>query len=146
MSRLESSDMWLDIPHGQIKSLMRRLLRRVGEEMLLVGTIRKRQKEWLSHTFRYGDLLTIVMEGRVEGKRPQSLSQAGGGLISASEETGRESGAIESRSAYGRRPKREARYFWQFLSVQRYTSLRSSQYGENENSRIWTLILSSLEH
>ena len=45
------------------------VLRRVGEERSIVN-INRRQRAWLGHTLRHGDLLPLVIEGRVEGRRP----------------------------------------------------------------------------
>ena len=46
------------------------VLRRVGEERLLMETIQRRQRTWIGHTLRHGDLLVVMIEGRMEGKRP----------------------------------------------------------------------------
>ena len=42
-----------------------------------VSTIDKRQRGWLGHTLRHGDLLRIVIEGRVEGRRPPGRLRTG---------------------------------------------------------------------
>ena len=79
--RIESCEMWmwrktLNIQWSE-KVSNEEVLRRVGEERSLLDTIRRRQKTWLGHTIRHGDLLVIVMEGRIEGKRPPGRKRCG---------------------------------------------------------------------
>ena len=45
------------------------VLRRVGEERILMEIIQRRQRTWIGHTLRHGDLLVVMIEGRIEGKR-----------------------------------------------------------------------------
>ena len=45
------------------------VLRRVDEEKSIISTIKKRQRAWLGHTLHNSDLLPLVIEGRVEGRR-----------------------------------------------------------------------------
>ena len=40
----------------------------VDEEKSIISTIKKRQKAWLGHTLCHGDLLPLVIEGRVKGR------------------------------------------------------------------------------
>ena len=40
------------------------VIRRVGEERSIVNIIHRRQRAWLGHTLRHGDLLPLVIEGR----------------------------------------------------------------------------------
>ena len=46
------------------------VLRRVGEERISMEIIQRRQGTWIGHTLRHGDLLVVMIEGRIEGKRP----------------------------------------------------------------------------
>ena len=48
------------------------VLRRVEEEKRIISATDKRQRAWLGHTLRHGDLLPIVIEGRVEGIKEAS--------------------------------------------------------------------------
>ena len=50
----------------------------VGEKQKALDIIRNRQRRWLGHTLRHGDLLTIVMEGRIQGKNPPGGRRIGG--------------------------------------------------------------------
>ena len=50
----------------------------VGEKQKALDIIRNRQRRWLRHTLRHGDLLTIVMEGRIQGKKPPGGRRIGG--------------------------------------------------------------------
>ena len=79
--RLESCKMWLcrrilDISWSD-KISNDEVLRRVEEEKSIISTIGKRQRAWLGHTLRQGDLLPIVIEGRVEGRRPPGRPRTG---------------------------------------------------------------------
>ena len=42
----------------------------VGEERAIICVINRRQRVWLGHTLRHGDLVPLVIEGRIIGKRP----------------------------------------------------------------------------
>ena len=53
------------------------VLRRVEEEKSVISTIDKRQRAWLRHTLRHGDLLPIVIEGIVGGRRPPGRPRTG---------------------------------------------------------------------
>ena len=45
------------------------VLRCVGVERSIVNIINRRQRAWMGHKLRHGDLLPQVFEGRVEGRR-----------------------------------------------------------------------------
>ena len=53
------------------------VLRRVEEDRSVICTIDKRQRAWLGHTLRHGDLLPILIEGRVKGRRPPGRPRTG---------------------------------------------------------------------
>ena len=53
------------------------VLTRVGERQQVVDIIRNRQRRWLGHTLGHGDILTIVMERRIKGKRPPGRLRIG---------------------------------------------------------------------
>jgi len=36
-------------------------------EMIMMDTLRSRQKRWLGHILRHDSLLTITLEGRIQG-------------------------------------------------------------------------------
>ena len=52
-------------------------MRRVGEERVNISVINRRQRVWLGHTPRHGDLVPLVTEGRIIGKRPPGKPQVG---------------------------------------------------------------------
>ena len=45
------------------------VLTQVGEKQQVLDIIRSRWRRWRGHTLRHGDLLTIVMEGKIRGRR-----------------------------------------------------------------------------
>ena len=48
-----------------------KVLRHVGEERAIISVINRRQRVcWLGYTLRHGDLVPLVIEGRIIGKRP----------------------------------------------------------------------------
>ncbi|KAG7494822.1 hypothetical protein JOB18_038345 [Solea senegalensis] len=79
ISRIESCEMWLWRKTMKIlwsdKVSNEVVLRRI--ERSLVDTIRRRQKAWLGHTLRHRELLVLMLEGRVEGKRPPGRRRCG---------------------------------------------------------------------
>ena len=72
--RLESCEMWLWRKMLGIlwsdKISNEEVLRRVGEERILMEIIQRRQRTWIGHTLRHGDLIVVMSEGIIEGKRP----------------------------------------------------------------------------
>ena len=46
------------------------VLRRVGEERAIISVIHRRQRICVGHTLRHGDLVPLITEGRIIGKRP----------------------------------------------------------------------------
>jgi len=44
-------------------------LQMVDTEREMMDTLRSRQKRWLGHILRHDSLLTITLEGRVQGKK-----------------------------------------------------------------------------
>jgi exonuclease III len=53
------------------------VLSRVGEERSLVESIVKRKKNWIGHVVRGNGLLKLVLEGRMDGKRPRGRPRIG---------------------------------------------------------------------
>ena len=51
-------------------------LRRDGEERAIISVINRRQRVWLGQTLRHGDHVSLVIEGRIPGKRPPGRPQA----------------------------------------------------------------------
>jgi len=45
------------------------ILQMVDTEREMMDTLRSRQKRWLGHILRHDSLLTITLEGRIQGKR-----------------------------------------------------------------------------
>ena len=79
--RLEAFEMWIwrrmeKISWKDLKT-NEEVLRLVGEERNLVKTIEKRKKNWIGHIVRGNGLLKLVLEGRMEGKRPRGRPRIG---------------------------------------------------------------------
>ena len=53
------------------------VLRLVGEERCMLEVITKRKKDWIGHGMRGDKLLKLVIEGRMEGKRPKGRPRMG---------------------------------------------------------------------
>ena len=53
------------------------VLRLVGEERCMLEVIAKRKKAWIGHVVRGDGLLKLVIEGRMEGKRPRGRPRMG---------------------------------------------------------------------
>ena len=46
------------------------VLRHVGEERAIIYIINRRQRVWHGHTLRHGDLVSLVIERKIIGKKP----------------------------------------------------------------------------
>ena len=53
------------------------ILWRVNEDRAIIPSINKRQRTWLGHTLRHGNLLPLIIERKVEGMRPLGRSRTG---------------------------------------------------------------------
>ena len=53
------------------------VLRPDGEERAIISVINRRQRVWLGHTLRHGDLVPLVIEGRIIGERPPGRPRVG---------------------------------------------------------------------
>ena len=53
------------------------VLSAVGENRCLVEKIIRRKKNWIGHVVRGEGLLNVVLEGRMEGKRPRGRPRMG---------------------------------------------------------------------
>ena len=53
------------------------VLRPDGEERAIISVINRRQRVWLGQTLRHGDLVPLVIEGRIIEKRPPGRPRAG---------------------------------------------------------------------
>ena len=79
---LESCKMWL---WRKILNISRtekvsndEVLQRVNEDRAIIPSINKRQRTWWNgHTLRHGNLLPLLIEGRVEGRRPPGRPRTG---------------------------------------------------------------------
>ena len=47
------------------------IIRMVGEERILIITIKRRQKNWIGHILRGDWLLKDIIEGKFAGRRPR---------------------------------------------------------------------------
>jgi hypothetical protein len=79
--KLEAFEMWLwrkmeKISYTEHMSNVR-VLERVNEERNLIKTIVKRRKNWIGHVLRGDNLLKLVIEGRMEGKRGRGRKRKG---------------------------------------------------------------------
>ena len=73
VQRLETCKMWLWRKVFNIswsdKVCHEDVLRCVGEERAIISVINRTQRVWLGHTLQHGDLVQLVIEGRVIEKR-----------------------------------------------------------------------------
>lgn len=46
------------------------VLRRVNKDKEIIPATNKRQRPWLCYTLRRGNQLSLIIEGRVKGRRP----------------------------------------------------------------------------
>ena len=73
INRLEAFEMWCWRRILKIKWTDRinneRVLETVGEERKLIGIIQNRKRKWVAHSIRHNNLLRLVLEGRIPGKR-----------------------------------------------------------------------------
>ena len=82
VERLKSCKIWLwrkvlNITWSD-KICKEEVLRRVGEERAIISVINRRQRVcWLGHTLRHCDLVPLVIEGIIIGKRPPGRPRAG---------------------------------------------------------------------
>lgn len=53
------------------------VLRCVGKERAIISVINERRRVWLGHTLQHSDLVPLVIEGRVIGKRSAGGPRAG---------------------------------------------------------------------
>src|SRR6476619_5642736 len=49
----------------------------MNEKRSLIKTIWDRQKNWIGHVVRGGGLMKLVLEGRMQGKRPRGMPRMG---------------------------------------------------------------------
>ena len=79
--RLDALEMWLWRRMEKISWKERRtneeVLRIIEERKCLVDTIVKRKKNWIGHIVRGDGLLKLVLEGRMDGKRPRGRRRMG---------------------------------------------------------------------
>ena len=71
--KLEAFEMWLRRRMERISWTQHKtneeVLKIVGEERMIIKTIRKRQKSWIGHVLRENPLLRMITEGRMVGKK-----------------------------------------------------------------------------
>jgi len=79
--RLKAFEMWvwrrLERVRWTEKCSNDEVLRRVNERRCIVETIVGRKKNWIGHVLRGDGVLRLVMEGRIEGKRPRGRKRKG---------------------------------------------------------------------
>ena len=79
--RLKAFEMWvwrrLERVSWTEKCSNDEVLRRVNERRCIVETIVGRKKNWIGHVLRGDSVLRLVMEGRIEGKRPRGRKRKG---------------------------------------------------------------------
>ena len=46
------------------------IMRRDGEDRAIMSVINRRQRDWLGYTLLLGDLVPLLIEGRIIGKKP----------------------------------------------------------------------------
>lgn len=81
IKRIEALEMWLwrrmeKVPWTAKKS-NKEVLQTVEEERQLLNTVVTRKKKWIGHVLRGDSLLRLVIEGRMEGKRPRGRKRIG---------------------------------------------------------------------
>ena len=79
--RLENCEMWLwrkvlNITWSD-KVCNKEVLRRACEVRAIIPVINRRQRVLLGHTLRHDDLVPLVIEGRIIGKRPPGRPRVG---------------------------------------------------------------------
>lgn len=79
--RIEALEMWIwrrmeKVP-WTAKRTNKEILQMVEEKRQLMNTIVYRKKKWIGHVLRGDSLLKLVIEGRMEGKRPRGRKRIG---------------------------------------------------------------------
>ena len=73
LERLENCKMWLRRKVVNItwsdKVCKEEVLRHGGEERAIISVIKRRQRVQLGHNLRLGDLVLLVIEGRMRGSK-----------------------------------------------------------------------------
>ena len=81
IQRLEALEMWLwrNMLHTKWtdKITNQRVLQQAEEERSLVAKVKERQKTWVGHVLRSGNLLQRVIEGRIQGKPTRGRKRIG---------------------------------------------------------------------
>src|SRR6478609_3564 len=75
INRLNASEMWVWSRMGKVSWMDKRsneqVLSSVNEKRILIKTIWDRKKNWIGHVVWGDGLIKLVLEGRMEGKRPR---------------------------------------------------------------------------
>ena len=75
---MESCEKWLWRKYLNIywseKVCNEEVLRHVGEERAIISIINRGQRVWLGHTLWHGDLVSLVIERKIIGKKPPERS------------------------------------------------------------------------
>ena len=75
MDRLAAFEIWIwrrMEKIGRTERMSNDVLRLVGEERCMLDVIAKKKETWIGHVVRGDGLLKLVIEGRMEGKRPRA--------------------------------------------------------------------------
>ena len=79
--KLEAFEMWvwrrMEKIRWKDKITNKKVLELVGESRSLVETVIKRKKKWIGHVVRGCGVMKVVIEGRMEGKRPRGRKRKG---------------------------------------------------------------------
>src|SRR6476469_8719818 len=80
-NRLNAFEMWVWRRMGKVSWMDKRtneqVLSTMKEKRSLIKTIWDRKKNWIGHGVRGDGLMKVVLEGRMEGKRPRGTPRMG---------------------------------------------------------------------
>src|SRR6476469_4061355 len=81
INRFNASEMWVWRKMGKVSWMDKRtneqILSSMNEKRSLIKTIRDRKKNWIGHVVRGDGLMKLVLEGRMDGKRPSGRPRMG---------------------------------------------------------------------
>jgi len=81
INRLNAFEMWVWRRMGKVSWMDKRtneqVLSSMNEKRSLIKTIWDRKKNWIGHVVRGDGLMKLVLEGRMEGKRPRGRPRMG---------------------------------------------------------------------
>src|SRR6476469_2973978 len=81
INRLNAFEMWVWRRMGKVSWMDKRtneqVLSSMNEKRSLIKTIWDRKKNWIGHVVKGDGLMKLVLEGRMEGKRPRERPRMG---------------------------------------------------------------------